>query len=231
LATGVGLADAALYAKEDDYSTAGLVAAFSLLPGIGAIAKKIPGVKELGKKGMKNLAAKIKSGSKGGKVELNAAEKSVVASLKDPATQQAIKPLLAKEVKKNATKVVSNPSIINKIGSTGVVIMKELAKIGTTAAVGSKIGSEYAESGSGGPLAMLKNKYGDVSKEQWVNIKKEFGSDSSKGDNILLAKAIKSGWLPGKDIPEEFQTKTYKDENEELSDSEYSELLEKLKNL
>ena len=59
LAMGFGLGDAALYAKEGDKTSAGISAAFSLLPGIGKIAKMIPGVKQLGKEGMEQLGKKI----------------------------------------------------------------------------------------------------------------------------------------------------------------------------
>lgn len=64
LAAGIGLADAALYAKEGDTKTAGLVAAFSLLPAVGSVvSNKIPGVKQLGAKGMAALASKLSKGT------------------------------------------------------------------------------------------------------------------------------------------------------------------------
>lgn len=73
ISVGIGFADAALYYQEGDTKTAGLVAAFSLLPGL-AIANKIPGVKELGTKGMALLASKIGSGAKLTKAEIEIAE-------------------------------------------------------------------------------------------------------------------------------------------------------------
>jgi hypothetical protein len=72
ISVGIGFADAALYYQEGDTKTAGLVAAFSLLPGL-AIANKIPGVKELGAKGMVLLASKIGSGAKLTKAEIEIA--------------------------------------------------------------------------------------------------------------------------------------------------------------
>lgn len=60
LAMGFGLGDAALYAQEGDKTSAGITAAFSILPGIGgAIAKRIPGIKQLGKEGMEQLGKKV----------------------------------------------------------------------------------------------------------------------------------------------------------------------------
>ena len=60
ISAGIGLADAALYYEEGDKSSAGLTAAFSMIPFIG----KIPGVKELGTKGMAALGNKVAKGVK-----------------------------------------------------------------------------------------------------------------------------------------------------------------------
>lgn len=64
LAAGIGLGDAALYYKEGDTKTAGLVAMFSLMPGALAIINRIPAIKQLGVKGMSALAEKIAKGEK-----------------------------------------------------------------------------------------------------------------------------------------------------------------------
>jgi len=60
ISAGIGGADARLYWEEGDKTTAAVVAAFSLLPGISLI----PGAKELGKKGMAKLLSKIIKGEK-----------------------------------------------------------------------------------------------------------------------------------------------------------------------
>lgn len=60
ISAGIGLADAALYYKEGDKSSAGVTAAFSMIPFIG----RIPGVKELGSKGMALLGSKLAKGVK-----------------------------------------------------------------------------------------------------------------------------------------------------------------------
>ena len=62
ISAGIGLADAYSYHKQGDTKTAALVGAFALLPGIGAVVSKIPGVKQLGAKGMSALAEKISRG-------------------------------------------------------------------------------------------------------------------------------------------------------------------------
>ena len=60
ISAAISLSDAALYYNEGDKKSAGLTAAFSMIPFIG----KIPGVKELGSKGMSLLASKIAKGVK-----------------------------------------------------------------------------------------------------------------------------------------------------------------------
>jgi hypothetical protein len=60
ISAAISLGDAALYYNEGDKKSAGLTAAFSMIPFIG----KIPGVKELGSKGMSLLASKISKGVK-----------------------------------------------------------------------------------------------------------------------------------------------------------------------
>lgn len=62
IAAGLGVYDASVYYKQGKKDVAALTIVFSLLPGIGKIANKIPGVKQLGQKGMTLLADKIAKG-------------------------------------------------------------------------------------------------------------------------------------------------------------------------
>jgi hypothetical protein len=64
ISSGIGLMDAAQYYNEGDTKMAGMVGMFSLLPGVGSIVSKIPGVKTLGAKGMSELAKKLTLGTK-----------------------------------------------------------------------------------------------------------------------------------------------------------------------
>lgn len=64
ISAGIGLYDAKQYYDEGDKKTAGLVAMFSIIPGVGTLLSKIPGVKQLGKKGMTALATKLSKGVK-----------------------------------------------------------------------------------------------------------------------------------------------------------------------
>ena len=65
ISAGIGLYDAKLYYDEGDTTSAGITAAFSMIPFIG----KIPGVKELGTKAMALLGSKLAKGAAmGGKV-------------------------------------------------------------------------------------------------------------------------------------------------------------------
>lgn len=64
ISAGIGLADAKMYYDEGEKKTAGIVAALSAIPFIGPLASKIPGVKQLGSKGISALASKLSKGSK-----------------------------------------------------------------------------------------------------------------------------------------------------------------------
>jgi hypothetical protein len=72
ISAGIDLVDAAYYYNQGDKQTAGFVGMFSVLP----LISKIPGVKELGKKGMSALATKLLN-----KSELTPLEKEVAESL------------------------------------------------------------------------------------------------------------------------------------------------------
>ena len=63
LSTGIGLADAALYYKEGDTKTAGLVALFSCIPGVGGLSTKL-GLTKWTSKALGELGKKISMGSK-----------------------------------------------------------------------------------------------------------------------------------------------------------------------
>ena len=75
ISAGIGLADAALYYKEGDKNAADLTAAFSMIPFISMI----PGVKQLGSKGMALLASKVAKGSK----SFTASEIQVLNAIKE----------------------------------------------------------------------------------------------------------------------------------------------------
>ena len=47
----------------------------------------------------------------------------------------------------------------------------------------------------------------------WAQVKERFGSSGQPADNQLLWKAWKGGWRPGKEVPEQLQTATYKQNN------------------
>ena len=64
ISAGISLGDAALYAKEGDTKTAGMMAMFAFLPGIGKLIPKIPSIAKLGTKGMSSLASKLSKGQK-----------------------------------------------------------------------------------------------------------------------------------------------------------------------
>lgn len=61
VSAGISLGDAALYWAEGNRLDAGYSAIFALIPGIGGVISKIPGVQKLGAKGMAALGKKLAS--------------------------------------------------------------------------------------------------------------------------------------------------------------------------
>jgi len=51
----------------------------------------------------------------------------------------------------------------------------------------------------------------------WAQVKERFGSNGQGPDNQLLWKAWKGGWRPGKEVPEQLQTQTYKSNNTKMA--------------
>lgn len=71
---GIGLADAALYLKEGDGKTAGLIAVFSMIPGVGGLASKL-GLGKWSAKALGEIGKKISLGSKLTPVETQVANR------------------------------------------------------------------------------------------------------------------------------------------------------------
>jgi hypothetical protein len=107
LSAGIGLMDAAQYYQEGDTKTAGLVAMFSLLPGVGTIVNKIPGVKQLGTKGLSLLASKIGKGV----TKFTPLEKQVIAGIN--ANEQLVKTEVNNQIKK-LSKIATAKNVAKK---------------------------------------------------------------------------------------------------------------------
>lgn len=120
ISAGIGLADAAMYYNEGDKKTAGMVAMFSLMPGVGPLISKIPGIKKLGVKGMSALASKLsKSGSSG----LSEAEKQVVNGI-------AANSELVQTELNNLAKTTASKSAVNVSDKTTKAKLLDFAKNG-----------------------------------------------------------------------------------------------------
>jgi hypothetical protein len=205
LSAGVGLADAALYEKEGDTKTAGMVAMFSLLPGVGSLIPKIPGIKQLGAKGMAALAPKL---TKGGS-QLTKIESEVVQGISDnlPLVQQELNTYV-KKVATEGAKKVANPTtgqVLTNLAKQGVV--------GVTRAVAPFVAAGAAYS-KGYDTVQSNTPRIKAEKEglEWEFVRTTFGSSGSQQDNVLLTKAWDKGWRPGIIVPKEFRTQKYQNE-------------------
>jgi hypothetical protein len=106
---GIGLIDAKMYYDEKDTRTAGLVAVFSILPVLGKVIQKIPGVNQLGKRGMSALAKKLNV-AKTTAVKFSATEMEVINELakNDKFVKQQIESYLKTGVAKSTKQIVAS---------------------------------------------------------------------------------------------------------------------------
>ena len=118
ISAGIGLADAATYAKEGKNTEAGVSAFFALLPGIGSVVGKIPGVKQLGQKGMQLLATKFLT-----RAPLNAVEQGVITGIN-------LNKELVKQETNSVIKSIASNAATKATDSTTKKIMGDIAKEG-----------------------------------------------------------------------------------------------------
>lgn len=221
IAMGIGMADAALYYKEGDKKTASLVAVLSILPGVGAIIKKIPGVKTLGKKGMIALSKKLGMSTKPAltKTEIEVVKglsknkELVKKSISDHFRGLGKKLIPSKHAKRLTTLEKNN--IVNFV-KTGAI------KTGKVAVTGGKAVAPYiaagyttlkaydaaASTGKLGPIEYIKTI--GYTKKHWVVMQNIFGTDKTGKGNMKIVTALKDGWRLGDIIPEKHQTEYYK---------------------
>jgi hypothetical protein len=142
VSAGIGLIDANEYRKEGDPKTAGLVAIFSVLPGIGKLVTKIPGVNQLGKKGMSALAKKLNV-AKTTPVKFSKTEMEVLDAMAkdDKFVKQQIETYLKTGIAKNAKQIAAS-----KAAASAKNGLLNFAKISTYYAgtLGIEAGYDYA---------------------------------------------------------------------------------------
>jgi hypothetical protein len=211
IAAGIGLVDAALYLSEGDKYTAGLCLVIEAMPFVGPIIGRsvMRGVKWTSKES-KTLIPKLIS--KTGK--LTAEELSIINNIKTYSTQytKSIKLAINKTIK-TTPKAAAKPGYKKALKDLGLTLTSQLA-------LGYTVIQVYDE--------LYKSIYGDA---EFADMQKWFLSDKSKQDNLLMMKALEAGWSPGKEIPEEFQTETYKQDRLLLAGLPLDVALEELNNL
>ncbi len=134
ISAGIGAYDAKLYYDEGDKKTAGLVLMFSLLPGAASIVSKIPGVKQLGTRGMAEIAKKLSMGTKLTNpteiavVKQVAKNRALIELELKKAAEVAAKNKAAKEVTLKAAKEAAKKQAVKR------AVVKKAANIGKVAA-------------------------------------------------------------------------------------------------
>ena len=121
VSAGIGLVDASMYANEGRKGEAGVATFFALLPGIGSVVSKIPGVKQLGQKGMQALASKLLT-----KAPLSAVEQGVVNGIN-------LNKALVKQETSNVIKSMASKAVAKVRDKATQKVMMNLAKDGLEA--------------------------------------------------------------------------------------------------
>ena len=129
ISSGFTLLDAGLYYKEGDKYMAGLCLMFSMLPGCLSLTKKIPGIKQLGRKGLFEVLQKFKSKKPFTKTEKEFVESLVKNSkLVMTETEKAIQEMAKKLLKE------TKGSLLKRLTVGGLAALAPLA--GTLAIYG-----------------------------------------------------------------------------------------------
>jgi hypothetical protein len=164
ISAGIGLADAAIYAKEGKNTEAGVSAFFALLPGIGSVVGKIPGVKQLGQKGMQALATKFLT-----RAPLNAVEQGVITGIN-------LNKELIKQETNSVIKNIASNAATKATDTTTKKIMSDIAKEGI------EIGAEE--------IAMNMASTNPVQKAVGVGLQSSWGAKSpvARGVNTFRPK-------------------------------------------
>ena len=196
ISAGIGLYDAKLYYDDGDTKTAGLVAMFAIIPGIGGLASKL-GLTKWTAKALGELAKKISWGQKLLPQEIQAAkiiaknQNLILADIK-------ASPVIAKELAKQSAK-----EIAKKVATT---VGKTTATVGGYVAAGKAYSKTYDAAQKNTPRTKAESEG-----LNWAFVKSAFGSSGTEQDNTLLNQAWTKGWRPGKIVPQNFQTTVYKD--------------------
>jgi len=132
ISTSISLADAKQYYDEGDKKTAGLVGMFSMIPFIGPVLSKIPGVKELGVKGMAAIASKLGKGQK-----LSSSEQNIVLLVSNN------QKLIQSEIPKKFAKKTIPQKIKSTASKTGKVVTNASKFTAKTVAPYAVAGAAY----------------------------------------------------------------------------------------
>lgn len=193
ISAGIGLADAKMYYDDGDTKTAGLVALFACIPGVGGLATKL-GLTKWTAKALGELGKKISMGSKLLPQEIKVA--NIVAKNKNLILADIkATPVIAKEIAKQTAKQAAKQTA-----------KQAVTTVGGYAAAGGAYSKVYDAAQKNTPRVKAESEGMD-----WAFVKSAFGSSGTEQDNTLLNQAWTKGWRPGKIVPQNFQTTVYKD--------------------
>jgi hypothetical protein len=222
ISAGIMLFDSYLYYNEGDKKMAALTALLGIIPGVGGVFSKIPGVKKLGSKKLIQIGQKMQSsGIKG----LTPAERDAVLKISEKLKTPAGKEAVDRWVKMKANDVLVSGTIKNAkkfnrfktIAEVGILGGGSLAvEVGAEAAFHKIWDSTYGKS----IQELLKSK--NYTNEDLEFIRLNFRAETEADMKLLLAAmqdktaTAFGAWDVGYPVPLKYQTPKYKRELKEI---------------
>lgn len=220
ISLGVSAVDAGMYYQEEKYFEAGLSLLFGFIDA-GFLLHEVKLMK-LSTKEADNIVKAVKYNKVGKLTERETKALNVIIENKNQITKEELARKVMERARKTGDeKVIKDVAKILTNEKTGLKYgLKQLGTYGAGYMGAKEMEGKIKENS---PKSVVeRTKCGDRPCD-WEKTKEIFGSDGSVNDNLLLKTAIESGWIPygveGKDeLPEKFQTETYKKKWENLAD-------------
>ena len=218
---GLGIVDSGVYYAQGEKNMAALTLGLSILFDLPILKA---GFGNIGKQAISNLTdeeivqmskALLENNTKNLPENLDVILKELETEMgKNPAVRQQYEQV----VKEKSKEILGNKQIVNNLSPNSKSALNQAAKgqlAGKVFAAGT-IGAGLPLTAKGGYETFKPLIRGNIKTQveaegyKWETVKQLFGSNGSAEDNKKLSEAWGFRWRPGLEVPEEYQTETYK---------------------
>lgn len=221
ISLGLGLVDSGVYYAEGETNMAALTLGLSILFDLPILKA---GFGNIGKQAISNLTdeeivqmskALLENNTKNLPKNLDEILKSVKIEMgKNPSVRKQYE----QTIKEKSTEILSNKNIVGKLSPNSKTALSQASKgqlAGKVFAAGT-VGVGLPLTAKGGYETVKPLIRGNIKTQveaegyKWDVVKKMFGSNGSAEDNQKLLEAWLLKWRPGLEVPQKYQTETYK---------------------